>query len=533
AGLWTIGGLYLIAVFALPFAGLNIEMLKSLFAKDPFALANLEANVNWTSWEVFLPGAILLLTLIYATLHISRNRAERGFRILFGGTAKVAIANAKLYVNLAEGFVGTGLKRDEGEFVSDCSDIDDIIIFRRDGKMLVKRVESKSFVGKDIIHVAVWKKDDKRTVYNLIYSDGKKNGAMMKRFSVTAITRDKEYDLTKGTTGSEVLYFSANPNGEAEIVTIHLRALDRLKKLKFDVDFSQLTVKGRDAVGNIVTKYPVKKVEMKEAGVSTLGALQVWYDEHVQRLNSEGRGRFVGDFYPGEKILVLLNTGEYKLLPPDLSLHFDEGMTHFEKWNPNKPLTAVYYDGEKQTWFVKRFLIEESTRAVKFITEHSASKLAFATCMHHPIAYIRFDKRNKAAKNKMDEGVSLREFISVKGMKALGNKLTSLPVLAIELLEANEALEAEAEQKLIDETQKSKPAPMPTLEFESENDDEEIHQNPDDIDFEIEGLENLQEDMARFKAMKDNASKPSPEKPAKPKPKSDNTGPKGEQGSLF
>lgn len=445
--------------------------------------------------------------------------------------AKVAIANARLFVNKAEGFVGIGLKRDEGEFVSDCSDIDDIIVFRRDGKMLVKRVESKSFVGKDIIHVAVWKKDDKRTVYNLIYSDGKKNGAMMKRFSVTAITRDKEYDLTKGTAGSEVLYFSANPNGEAEIVTIHLRALDRLKKLKFDVDFSQLAVKGRDAVGNIVTKYPVKKVELKEAGVSTLGALQVWFDEHVQRLNSEGRGKFVGDFYPGDKILVLLNTGEYKLLPPDLSLHFDEGMIHFEKWNPLKPITAVYLDGEKQTWFVKRFLVEESTRAVKFITEHGASRLAFATCLHHPVAYIRYDKRNKAAKNKMDEGVSLREFITVKGMKALGNKLTSLPVLAIELLEANEALEAETEQKLIEEQQKSKPVAAPTLEFDGDDEEDEIHQNPEDIDFEIEGLENLEEDMARFKALKGNAAKATNNQTANPK--QDPKGPKGEQGSLF
>jgi topoisomerase-4 subunit A len=448
--------------------------------------------------------------------------------------AKVAIANAKLYVNMAEGFVGTGLKRDEGEYIGDCSDIDDIIIFRNDGKMIVKRVESKSFVGKDLLHVAVWKKDDKRTVYNLIYSDGKKGGAMMKRFSVTAITRDKEYDLTKGTAGSEVLYFSANPNGEAEIVSIHLRALERLKKLKFDVDFSQLAVKGRDAIGNVVTKYPVKKVELKEAGISTLGALKVWYDEHVQRLNSESRGRFVGDFYPGDKILILLNTGEYKLVAPDLSLHFDAEMTHFEKWIPEKPITSVYYDGEKQTWFVKRFLVEESTRAVKFISEHAASKLAFATTMHHPIAFIRYDKRSKAAKNKMDEGVSLREFISVKGMKALGNKLTSLPLLGIDLLEPNETLEAESENHMMQQLEKKQAKPAaPALEFETDDDAEPaVHQNPDDIDFEIEGLE---EEMAKFKALKNSTnSAPMNNTPtdSEPKKKTDK-GDKGEQASLF
>ncbi|MDZ4823481.1 MAG: DNA gyrase/topoisomerase IV subunit A [Flavobacteriales bacterium] len=435
--------------------------------------------------------------------------------------AKVAIANAKLYVNRAEGFVGTGLKRDEGEYVMDCSDIDDIIIFRNDGKMMVKRVEQKSFVGKEIIHAGVWKKDDKRTIYNLIYSDGKKNGAMMKRFAVTSITRDKEYDLTKGTAGSEMLYFSANPNGEAEVVTINLRAQSHLKKLKFDIDFSELAVKGRDAVGNVVTKYTVRKVELKEAGLSTLGALQVWYDEHVHRLNSESRGRFVGDFYPGEKILMLLNTGEYKLVSPELSLHFDETMTHFEKWIPGKPLTTIYYDGEKQTWFVKRFLLEESGRAVKFITEHPQSKLGIATTVHHPVVFIRYDKRSKAMRNKMDESVNLRDFIAVKGMKALGNKLTSLPVLAVELLEPDAQQEEQSEKLLMDMIRSRKGNPM----------DKEIHQNPADIEFEIDGLV---DDMERFKQQKQNDDEEDDEdeKPSSPKTKRDQDD-KGTQGSLF
>lgn len=362
--------------------------------------------------------------------------------------AHVAIANAKLYVNRSEGFAGIGLKRDEGEFVSECSDIDDIIVFRKDGKMLVSKVQQKAFFGKDIIHIAVWKKDDKRTIYNLIYRDGKNGGALMKRFAVTAITRDKEYDLTRGTASSEVLYFTANPNGEAEVVTIHLRALERLKKLRFDVDFAQLAVKGRDAVGNVVTKYPVKKVELKEAGISTLGARKIWFDETIQRLNDEGRGRFLGEFFAGEKLLVVLDSGDYKLLSPELATHFDENMVLLEKWYPEKPMSVVYFDGEKLQWYVKRFLIEDSRGTVKFITEHDKSRLGFATTLHYPTAYIRYDKRSKLTRNKMDEGINLREFISVKGLKALGNRLTNLPVLGVELLEANADLEAQEDEKI-------------------------------------------------------------------------------------
>lgn len=362
--------------------------------------------------------------------------------------AQVAIANAKLYVNKAEGFVGTGLKRDEGEFVCDCSDIDDIIVFRKDGKMVVSRVQSKSFLGKDIIHVAVWKKDDKRTTYNMIYRDGKNGGAMMKRFAVTAITRDKEYDLTKGAAGSEVLHFSANPNGEAEVVTIHLRALERLKKLKFDIDFSELAIKGRDAIGNVCSKYPVKKVELKQAGISTLGARKIWLDESVMRLNEDGHGRFLGDFEAEDKILVILSSGVYKLIPPDISTHFDENQIAIEKFVPEKPITAVYFDGEKEQWFVKRFLVEVSKGPVTFISEHPKSKLGIATLLHHPTLYVRFNKKFKQAQHKTDESVNLRDFIAVKGLKAIGNRLTALPVLSVELLEADPVRENESENLL-------------------------------------------------------------------------------------
>ena len=434
--------------------------------------------------------------------------------------AKVAIANAKLYVNYAEGFVGTGLKRDEGEYVGECSDIDDIVIFRKDGKMLVKRVEAKAFAGKDIIYAAVWNKDDKRTIYNMIYADGRKNGAMMKRFAVTAITRDKEYDLTKGTAGTEVLHFTANPNGEAEVVTIHLRAIDRLKKLKFDIDFSELAIKGRDAIGNVVSKYPVKKVELKQAGISTLGARKIWLDESVMRLNEEGHGKFVGDFSAEDKLLILLTSGVYKLIAPDLSTHFDDNLSLVEKWIPEKPITSVYYDGDKEQYFVKRFLAEDSRGPVTFISEHPKSKLNIATTLHHPVIYVRYDKRNKIAKNKMDESVNLREFIAIKGLKAIGNRLTQYPVLSIEILDADPQREVELEEALHQEIEGRKPK---KIEIDRNEEELFVNQNPDDVEMEIEGLE---EDMAKFKSLKRPSIINAPKQDKK-------SGGDGKQASLF
>jgi len=363
--------------------------------------------------------------------------------------AAVAIANAKLSVNLAEGFAGIGLKRDEGEFVCECSDIDDIIVFRKDGKMTVSKVQQKAFFGKDIIHIAVWKKDDKRTIYNLMYKDGKNGPSYMKRFAVTSITRDKEYDLTKGTANSEVLYFSSNPNGEAEVVTVNLRALERLKKLKFDVDFSTLAVKGRDTQGNMVTKYPVKKVELKSAGVSTLGARKIWIDESVKRLNDEERGKFLGEFSAEDKLLVIQSSGDYQVLSPDLSLHFPDNMISVEKWIPEKPLNVVYFEGEKEVWMVKRFLIEPMKGLVRFITENPKSKLGVATTLNFPNVYVRFNKKFKQSANKMDETISIPDFIAVKGLKAIGNKLSNYPVLNVDLLEADMERENTANEEIL------------------------------------------------------------------------------------
>lgn len=328
---------------------------------------------------------------------------------------KVAIANEKLYVNREEGFMGTGLKKDE--FVKECSDIDDIITFTEDGKMMVTKVGAKVYVGKNIIHLDIWKRGDKRTVYNMIYRDGPRGNTYMKRFTVTSVTRDREYDLTAGTKGSKVLYFTANPNGEAEVVTVFLRALQRLKKLKFDVDFSELSVKGRGSRGNTVTKNPVKKIELKEEGVSTLGARKIYFDDEVKRLNAEEKGRLLGYFKGNDKILEITKSGHYRILGYDLTTHFSDDMLHLEKYNPEKPVTAVYYDGEKNKRFVKRFIPEAVGKKEAFIPETKGSYLELATTAYQPTLIVSYKT------DKEDEIIDLSEFIAVKGEKAQGNQL--------------------------------------------------------------------------------------------------------------
>ncbi|MEN8965509.1 MAG: DNA gyrase/topoisomerase IV subunit A [Polaribacter sp.] len=342
--------------------------------------------------------------------------------------SKVAMNNAKLYVNRAEGFIGTSLKRDE--FITDCSDIDDIIIFRKDGQMMVTKVDSKTFVGKDIIHVAVFKKKDKRTVYNMMYRDGLKGPSYMKRFNVTSVTRDKEYDLTNGKKGSVVHYFTANPNGEAEVVTINLRSVGSVKKLKWDVDFADLTVKGRGVRGNTITKYAIKKVEFKEAGVSTLKPRKIWFDDAVQRLNVDHRGELLGEFRADDKLLIITQSGKAKAVKPDLAMHFEDDMIVLEKWKPQKPISAIYYDGEKERYYVKRFLIENPEKEEEFISDHPKSQLEIVATDYRPVAEIQFSKRSLD-----NEEVNFEEFITVKGIKALGNQLTTDKIKNVNLLE--------------------------------------------------------------------------------------------------
>ena len=345
---------------------------------------------------------------------------------------KVVIRNTKLYVNREEGFVGTSLKRDE--YVTDCSDIDDIIIFTKDGKMTVTKVDAKTFVSKGIIHVAVFKKKDKRTIYNMIYKDGKGGASFVKRFNVSGITRDKPYDLTNGKSGSEILYFSANPNGEAEVVTILLRQVGSVKKLKWDLDFADVLIKGRASKGNIVTKYPVKRVELKEKGVSTLKPRKIWFDDIVQRLNVDGRGELLGEFKGDDHLLVITQKGTVKTIVPDLSARFDEDMIVLEKWIPEKPLSAVYYDGEKERYYVKRFLVEHENREELFISEHPKSVLELFSTDWRPMVELEFAKP-RGKEGKPNQTVDLEDFIAVKGIKALGNQLTTDKLKSVNALD--------------------------------------------------------------------------------------------------
>lgn len=346
---------------------------------------------------------------------------------------KVVIRNTKLYVNRAEGFIGTSLRRDE--YICDCSDIDDIIVFTKEGKMMVTKVDTKTFIGKDIIHVAVFKKKDKRTIYNMIYRDGKSGPTYVKRFAVTSITRDKEYDLTNGNKNSMLWYFSANPNGEAEVVSVLLRQVGSIKKLKWDIDFADILIKGRASKGNLVTKYAVKKIELKEKGVSTLKPRKIWFDDTVQRLNVDGRGELVGEFRGEDRILIIKQSGIIKTIIPELTTHFDDDMIVMEKWIPKKPISAIYYNGEKQLYYVKRFLIENEGKEESFISDHPDSQLEIVSTDWRPMAEVEFTKeRGKDRKDNME--VNLEEFIAIKGISALGNQLTKDKINQINLLDS-------------------------------------------------------------------------------------------------
>ena len=345
---------------------------------------------------------------------------------------KVVIRNTKLYVNREEGFVGTSLKKDE--YVTDCSDIDDIIVITGDGQMMVSKVDSKIFVGKGIIHVAVFKKKDKRTIYNMVYKDGKGGPTYIKRFNVTSITRDRLYDLTNGKPNSQVLYFSANPNGEAEVITVLLRQVGSIKKLKWDIDFSDVLIKGRASKGNIVTKYSVKRIELKEKGVSTLKPRKIWFDDIVRRLNVDGRGELLGEFKGDDLLLVVNQKGVAKTILPVLTSHFDDDMIVLEKWIPEKPISAIYWEGEKERFYVKRFLIENENKEDLFISEHPKSYLELVATDWRPMIEIEFPKpRGKDPKD--NEEVDLEDFIAVKGIKALGNQLTTEKVKNINRLD--------------------------------------------------------------------------------------------------
>lgn len=345
---------------------------------------------------------------------------------------KVIIANRKLYVDPEEGFIGWGLKKNEP--VNDCSEIDDIIVFFNTGKMMVTKIADKKFVGKGIVHADVWKKGDTRTIYHVMYQDGIGGPTMMKRFFVNSITRDTEYDLSRGAKGSKLLYFAVHPNGEREVVTVLLRPRPHLKRLRFDIDFGELLIKGRSASGNRVTKEIVQKIVQKEVGGSTLAARKIWYDTVVGRLNDEGRGKFLGSFKGEDKILTLYKTGEYRLSSFDLATHFDEDMIHIEKWIPDHPISAVYYDAEKEMHYVKRFYCEITTdKKVLFIAESDGSYLDTVSTAYRPEVKIVYNKLLRETKNLPDNIINIADIIDVKGMKAQGNQLTKLKVKEIVL----------------------------------------------------------------------------------------------------
>lgn len=362
---------------------------------------------------------------------------------------KVVLANEKFYVNRAEGFIGTSLKKDE--YVFDCSDIDDIITFQKDGTMKVVKVEAKTFIGKNIEHVGIFKKGDKRTVYNMIYREGKDGPYYMKRFSVTGVTRNTDYKLASDKKGSEMLYFSANPNGEAETVTVLLKPNSRVRKSKIDIDFSELAIKGRDSRGNLVTKYAVKKVDLKEEGVSTLAPRKIWFDEAVRRLNADGRGTLLGSFKGDDKILTINQNGEAKLVSFDLSNRFDDEYLILEKWNPEQAVSCIYFDGEKGIYFIKRFLLENTTNVQTFMpSEHPKSFIEFVGTSDNCTAEIVFAK-DKTGKEKENEIINIDEFITIKGIKAMGNQFAKDKVKTINITIPEPVEEIEEEPEIEEE----------------------------------------------------------------------------------
>ena len=431
--------------------------------------------------------------------------------------AAVAVSNVKLYVNREEGFIGKSLKKDE--FVTECSDIDDIIVFREDGSFVVTKVADKTFVGKNIIYVGVQKANNTRTIYNVIYRDGKVGKTYVKRFAVKGTTRDRTYSITKGTEGSKILYFSHNPNGEAEIVRVKLRPRPKLKKLNFDFDFSTLAIKGRGAGGNTLTKHLVSKITLKEDGLSTLGARDIWYDDTVRRLNGQERGRYLGAFAPEDKILTIMQSGHYRLNGFGLSTHFDEDMIRIEKFDSNRVWTAIYYDGDSKYYYIKRFKFDSTERKTLFITEHAKSKLIAVTEDYLPRIELVFDPK-KGPKNRETELVEAETFIDEKSVKAKGKRLSSYALKKIKMLdpapyeeEQEETTEENADAS-IEEVAEVK-AEVKADEVATDNEaPKEVEEEQDD---KSQKEEKSKEEAPKVKSSEKEEKKP--KQKAKPKPK--------------
>jgi topoisomerase-4 subunit A len=460
----------------------------------------------------------------------------------------VAAANQKLYVNREEGFIGSGMKKDE--YVCDCSDIDDIITFKSDGTLLISKIADKVFVGKDIIYVNVFKRNDDRTIYNMIYQDGKSGPAMVKRFAVTGVNRDKDYSLTKGTAGSKVLYFTANPNGEAEIVTVNLRPRPRLKILTFNFDFSSIAIKGRSSQGNRMTKHIVRKVTLKDEGVSTLGARDIWFDDSVNRINADQRGKWLGAFEPEDKIITFMKSGHFRIYNCDLSIHFDEDMFQIEKYDAEKVFTVIYFDAEAGFNFVKRFNVEYTDKKSSFIGESPESKIIEFIDHEDPSVELTYELKN--ARSKPSEVISLVEYIGVKSFKAKGKRLSMNTVLGMTLILTEIPEEEDDDEPALDEPESEESEPI-ELEITETGVEEEPAMSTQEVveapalekeikitDFSVEEFVEEKETFVELNIEPESENteetapkkKVAPKKKAPPVPKKENPEKKGSAGTL-
>ena len=377
--------------------------------------------------------------------NFERKTEIRNFDVIVA--TKVAEANEKLYINREEGFIGTGLKKDE--FVCNCSDIDDVIIFYKDGKYKIVRISDKLFVGKNILYVNIFKKNDKRTIYNVIYRDGKDGAYFIKRFNVTSMIRDREYDVTQGNPGSKIMYFTANPNGEAEVVKVALRPNPRIKKLILERDFSEISIKGRQSMGNLLTRLEVHKISLKHRGGSTLGGRKVWFDYDVLRLNYDGRGEYLGEFQSEDSILVVHKNGEFYTSDFDLNNHYDSDIMILEKYDPEKVWTAVLYDADQQNYpYLKRFCFEQSTKRQNFLGENKQNELLLLTSETYPRINVVFGGHDSFREPMI---VDAGEFVGVKSFKAKGKRLTTFAIDKIEELEPIVRGEPEVQTEEVDE----------------------------------------------------------------------------------
>ncbi|MCG8696901.1 MAG: DNA gyrase/topoisomerase IV subunit A, partial [Bacteroidales bacterium] len=371
--------------------------------------------------------------------------------------AQVAVANAKLYMNRKEGFIGTGLKKEE--FVCDCSDIDDIIVMRRDGKYQISKVADKTYMGKDILHAGVFMKNDKRTIYNVVYRDGMNGAIYAKRCAITGLTRDKEYDITKGTDGSRILHLSVNPNGEAEIIKVTHKPRPRMRNLHIEYDFSELAIKGKGSMGNILTKYAIHKIDLKEKGESTLGGLKFWFDHDINRLNSDQRGELLGEFKGKDGVIVFYQDGTHMVLKPDASFHFKENILKIEKFDDQKVYTVVYYDKENKYYYVKRFIAEFLGKEQYYIPEDTDCEVILISDHHYPLLKVEFGGKHK---NRVEEEIDVEPFIGVKGFKAKGKRVSQYEVKKVTGLEPVRQPEVE----------------MPDEETNNESTDEKTSEGP-------------------------------------------------------